>query len=57
MNLHDMYVPEFSGHVDERIETVLENGEAVYESANFGKNGSIIPIEFTPAFSIQAGGS
>lgn len=45
MNLHDIVVPEFSGHVDQRIEAVLENGEAVYESANFGKNGSIIPIE------------
>ncbi|HYN44952.1 MAG TPA: PAS domain S-box protein, partial [Candidatus Limnocylindrales bacterium] len=45
MNLHDMVTPEFARNVNQRIHTALENGEVVFESANFGKNGSIIPIE------------
>jgi PAS domain S-box-containing protein len=45
MNLHELVIPEFARHVSQRINSVLENGEAVYESANFVKNGTIIPIE------------
>ena len=45
MNLHDIVVPEFSGQMEQKIDTLWEKGEAVYESAHFGKNGSIIPVE------------
>jgi len=45
MKVHDLVIPEFAGHVNQRINTVLENGEYVYESANFRKNGSIVPVE------------
>ena len=45
MNLHDIVVQEFSGHMEQKIDTLWEKGEAVYESAHFKKNGSIIPVE------------
>lgn len=45
MNLHDIVIPEFSGQMEQKIDTLWEKGETVYESAHFGKNGSIIPVE------------
>lgn len=45
MNLKELDPPEYAQLIKPRIADLLANGRAVFESAHYRKDGSIIPIE------------
>jgi len=42
--------PEFAEKVPGRLQEIKENGSAVFETAHYRKNGSIMPIELNARF-------
>ncbi|PJA31352.1 MAG: hypothetical protein CO187_09855, partial [Zetaproteobacteria bacterium CG_4_9_14_3_um_filter_53_7] len=44
-NLSELDTPEFSAKLPDRFAEVVNNGTAIFESAQYCKNGSIMPIE------------
>jgi PAS domain S-box-containing protein/putative nucleotidyltransferase with HDIG domain len=55
MNLHSLDTPEQAELIESRMRELVEKGEATFESANFRKDGSIMPIQ-VHARSIESGG-
>ncbi len=45
MNLKELDPPEYAQQIKPRIADLLDNGRAVFESAHYRKDGSIMPIE------------
>jgi len=45
MHISDLDSPEFAARVPQRIAEILANGHAVFESAHYRKDGSIMPVE------------
>jgi PAS domain S-box-containing protein/putative nucleotidyltransferase with HDIG domain len=55
MNLHDLDTPEHGKLIEPRTRQLLGTGEATFESAEFRKDGSIMPLE-VHARVIESGG-
>jgi len=47
INLHDLDVPESEALIEERIRTVIQQGETTFEVGHYRKDGSIVPLEVT----------
>jgi PAS domain S-box-containing protein len=45
LNLHDLDVPEYASRIEPRIAEMLRTGEATFESAQFRRDGSVMPVE------------
>lgn len=45
MNLHDLDVPQYEKLIEPRIKDLMEEGESIFETAHFRKDGSQIPVE------------
>ncbi len=54
MNLKDLTVPGFTGLFQQRIQALREEGEATFESADYRKDGPVLPLE-VHAHLIQCG--
>jgi len=55
MNVRQIDSPEFAIVVDERIDQLLSQGQLVFESAHFRKNGTVMPVELNGR-AVQLGG-
>lgn len=45
LSLQDLAAPECAGFIEKHRETLLEKGEASFESAHLRKDGSVMPVE------------
>ncbi|MCX6844852.1 MAG: PAS domain S-box protein, partial [candidate division WOR-3 bacterium] len=45
LNLHDLDVPEYAARIEPRIAEMLRTGAATFESAQFRRDRSVIPVE------------
>jgi len=45
MSVSQLDPPEFAAKVPERMAQIMQHGEAVFESAHYRKDGSIMPVE------------
>ena len=45
MNLRDILAPEYRNFMDQRMNDLLEKGEAVFESVQSGKGNTLMPVE------------
>ena len=45
LNLYDVNVPEHERLIEQRLQLIMDNGEASFTSAHFRKDGSIVPVE------------
>jgi two-component system cell cycle sensor histidine kinase/response regulator CckA len=45
MNLHDIDTPESEGRIAERMQQIMNTGEARFEVAHRRKNGTLLPLE------------
>ena len=53
--LHDLVAPDFAELVDGRIQRILQQGKAAFESAHLHKDGTSIPVEVHSSV-LSAGG-
>lgn len=49
-NVRDLDPPEFAEKVPERIEAILRDGQATFETAHFRKDGTVMPVELNARF-------
>jgi PAS domain S-box-containing protein len=45
LNLHDIDVPEQAARIEARVAEMMRTGEATFESAQFRRDGSVMPVE------------
>ncbi|MFH1454122.1 MAG: PAS domain S-box protein [Armatimonadota bacterium] len=55
LNLKELDVPEFADLIKQRMDELIRRGSAVFESAHFRKDGSMLPVE-VHAKIIESGG-
>lgn len=46
-NVAEIDSPEYAARVGERIKQIIDNGQAVFDTAHYRKDGSIMPVEIS----------